>query len=138
MANSDDVLERERKERLALIQMALGKASVAFMRQSSDVVMPVEALLETASLLEEIWAAEVRELRDKLDSEASHRLSLCADNERFIAEVRELHRDRARLEDLAGRRAVVLAFFRSVIHCREPWTDKCRLEYDAAMGGGEG
>jgi len=32
----------------------------------------------------------VRELRVKLDSEAGHRLSLCADNERFVAEVLEL------------------------------------------------
>ena len=66
MANSEDVLAREREERLTLIHMALGKVSVDFMRQSGDVVMPVEALLETASQLEELWAAEVRELRKQL------------------------------------------------------------------------
>lgn len=38
-----------------------------------------------------------------------------------------------RAEELAGRRAVVLGFFRSVIHCGEPWTERCQLEYDAAM-----
>ena len=43
-------------------------------------------------------AAEVRELRAKLDSEASHRLSLCADNERFVAENAELRKARKRAE----------------------------------------
>lgn len=46
-------------------------------------------------------AAEVRELRAKLDSEASHRLSLCADNERFVAEIERL-RDRE-VEIVAAR-----------------------------------
>lgn len=39
--------------------------------------------------------AEIVDLRARLDAEASHRLSLCADNERFLAEIerlREQHR----------------------------------------------
>lgn len=43
-------------------------------------------------------AAEVRALRANRDSEASHRLALCADNERFLAEIRELRKDRERLD----------------------------------------
>lgn len=38
-------------------------------------------------------AAEIERLRAKLDSEASHRLSLCADNERFVAEIERLRAD---------------------------------------------
>ena len=71
---------------------------------------------------------------ESMDRDLLYKWSGCM--KELAAEVRELRRDRARLEDLAGRRAVVLAFFRSVIHCREPWTDKCQLEYDAAMGDG--
>ena len=41
-------------------------------------------------------AAEIERLRAKLDSEASHRLSLCADNERFVAENAELRKARER------------------------------------------
>ena len=36
--------------------------------------------------------AEIVNLRARLDAEASHRLSLCADNERFIAEIEMLKR----------------------------------------------
>lgn len=55
------------------------------------------ALVQTVEAI----AAEVRELRAKLDSEASHRLSLCADNERFVAEIERL-RDRE-VEIVAAR-----------------------------------
>lgn len=56
----------DKRERLTLIQLALGKVSVDFMRQSKDVVMPTEALLETASQIEEIWAQEIAALESQL------------------------------------------------------------------------
>lgn len=56
----------DKRERLTLIQLALGKVSVDFMRQSKDVVMPTEALLKTAAQIEEIWAQEVAALESQL------------------------------------------------------------------------
>lgn len=67
MANSEDVLER------------------AIDWYCDDKTL----LYHRGSILRDL-IDHVRELRVKLDSEAGHRLSLCADNERFVAEVREL------------------------------------------------
>lgn len=70
MANSEDVLER------------------AIDWYCDDKTL----LYHRGSILRDL-IDHVRELRVKLDSEAGHRLSLCADNERFVAEVRELRED---------------------------------------------
>lgn len=67
MANSEDVLER------------------AIDWHCDDKTL----LYHRGSILRDL-IDHVRELRVKLDSEAGHRLSLCADNERFVAEVLEL------------------------------------------------
>lgn len=67
MANSEDVLER------------------AIDWYCDDKTL----LYHRGSILRDL-IDHVRELRVKLDSEAGHRLSLCADNERFVAEVLEL------------------------------------------------
>lgn len=64
----------DRRERLTLIQLALGKVSVDFMRQSKDVVMPTEALLETASQIEEIWAQEIAALESQLADRHAERV----------------------------------------------------------------
>ena len=67
MANSEDVLER------------------AIDWYCDDKTL----LYHRGSILRDL-IDHARELRVKLDSEAGHRLSLCADNERFVAEVLEL------------------------------------------------
>ena len=56
----------DRKERLTLVQIALGRVFVEFMRQSSDVVMPTAALLEVSSQIEELWHNEITTLESQL------------------------------------------------------------------------
>lgn len=46
-------------DRLALVLQELGKASVAFMRQSKDVVMPTDELTETGQAIERLWSDEI-------------------------------------------------------------------------------
>lgn len=55
----------ETNDRRALIQLALGKASVAFMSQPTggQIVMPTEDLLETAEDILLFWERDVAELR---------------------------------------------------------------------------
>ena len=50
-------------ERLMIVQLALGKASVYFMSQTAgrQIVMPVEGLLEVANDIASIWLKDVRE-----------------------------------------------------------------------------
>lgn len=125
MANSEDVQRDE--ERRTLIRLALGKASVAFMRQSAEVVMPTEELLEVAEDIHAVWALEVDNL---------------------AAEVRELRKDKAMLDKLwrncggtGEEDGSWVAFFQFKACPSDPdgWPDDIReaidLIDDAAMGG---
>ena len=121
MANNEDVLERVERV-LRPDGYSMGPGAMRLVENLADEVLALRSALARRDRVGVM--GESMDFIPRMEIDA------------LAAEVRELRRDRARLEDLAGRRAVVLAFFRSVIHCREPWTDKCQLEYDAAMGDG--
>lgn len=83
-------------------------------------------------------AAEVRELRAKLDSEASHRLSLCADNERFVAENAELRKARERAKPEIEKAVELIQRWGCECEPQIGFTcGPCRVVeiIDAAMGG---